>query len=313
MVYRSGRSERPPWLLARGTPPEPVRSDGGTGARASRRKPLQLSADRRRQPLPRRSGVYRPQPIVCHPSRYCARGSPCSGWNSNSAKRPFFSEKSDLVPAHEANIRKISEFQGGPIRTPAYAPWHRSSRHFYAEVVGTAEMIVGALRPRSGLRRALLASTALASTAVDNGPGRGGAPTGDGTGCHLAAPIPAPATTAPVPTGDSGRCRPGTAFFGTSEHHQRCRFRPISPRSAAGPSTRARRPTASQTPSNLDLHFNGAGIAVNGGSATVHQQRLADLHQVGLGQQRDHHQQRLPVFRQIPAPSAAQPSPAAAT
>ena len=78
-----------------------------------------------------------------------------------------------------------------------------------------------------------------------------------------------------------------------------CRFRPISRRSAAGPSMRARRPTASQTPRNLVLSFDGAGIAVNGGSATLTNNGYLRLQQFELGRRRDPHQQRLPVFQQF--------------
>ena len=52
-------------------------------------------------------------------------------------------------------------------------------------------------------------------------------------------------------------------------------------------------------PANLNLWFNGAGIVVNGGSATLTNNGYSALQQFQLGRRRDHHQQRLPVFQRF--------------
>ena len=124
-------------------------------------------------------------------------------------------------------------------------------------------MIVGALRPRLRLRRALLASTALASTAL-----------------AVAAVQPAmaqDATWLPNPgSGDystnanwsTGLMPSGTAFFGTSSITS-LSFSPNFTTVGGWTFNAGASAYSFTNPANLDLSFNGAGIAVNGGSATL--------------------------------------------
>jgi autotransporter-associated beta strand protein len=134
-------------------------------------------------------------------------------------------------------------------------------------------MIVGALRPRLRLRRALLASTALASTAL--------AVTALAvTALAVAAVQPAmaqDATWLPNPgSGDystnanwsTGLVPSGTAFFDTSSITSLSFSPTITP--VGGWTFNAGASAYSFTnPANLSLWFDGAGIAVNGGSATL--------------------------------------------
>ena len=129
-------------------------------------------------------------------------------------------------------------------------------------------MIVGALRPRLRLRRALLASTALASTAFAV------------TALAVAAVQPAmaqDATWLPNPgSGDystnanwsTGLVPSGTAFFGTSSFTS-LSFSPNFTTVGGWTFNAGASAYSFTNPANLDLSFNGAGIAVNGGSATL--------------------------------------------
>ena len=125
-------------------------------------------------------------------------------------------------------------------------------------------MIVGALRPRWRLRRALLASTALASTALWR---RGGGPAGDGTGCHLARQ-PRHGDYSTNANWNTGLVPSGTAFFGASSITS-LSFSPTITTVGGWTFNAGASAYSFTNPANLNLSFNGAGIVVNGGSATL--------------------------------------------
>ena len=123
-------------------------------------------------------------------------------------------------------------------------------------------MIIGALRPGWRLRRALLASTALASATL---------------GVAAVQPAMAQDATwlASPATGDystnanwsTGLVPSGTAFFDTSSITS-LSFSPTITTVAGWTFNAGASAYSFTNPANLSLYFNGAGIAVNGGSAT---------------------------------------------
>ena len=132
-------------------------------------------------------------------------------------------------------------------------------------------MIVGALRPRWRLRRALLASTALASTALwvmvlavaAVQPAMAQDATwlsNPGSGAYT---VGANWDTGTVPT------RPGTAFFGASNITSLSFPLVIVPLNFVGGWTFNAGASAYTFTNYQILSFDGAGIVINGGSATI--------------------------------------------
>ena len=109
----------------------------------------------------------------------------------------------------------------------------------------------------------------LDGAGIDGFDRRRDGPSGDGAGRHLAATRRAAPTTTTAPTGPRPPCRPAPHCSAHRRHHRpvvdverQHRRRLDLQRRGAGLHLR-RHPTIGQ------LNFNGAGILINGGSATI--------------------------------------------